>query len=460
MANLPELNEFTEGVYQLETSDPVLGGADGMTNVPIKALVNRTRWLKAQVDALAEAVEGAIDEAYVQAELAKLQFKAPVRVATTTNITLSALQTIDGVSLLVGERVLVKNQSAASQNGIYVVQTSAWIRAADMDADAEVRPGMAVVVSGGTLQGDTIWILSTDGTITVGTSAMAFRNLTDGFARLDLVTSLDDANVKLTGDQTIAGAKTFSGVVAHTGVGPSTGFTLANVHGAPGRFYGTTGDGADPTTANVRISSWYGIGFSPSTSGQAVPYGENAVWIDVRNGHMGTRGNITTNGDRFYHDSLGLPFQMGPGSGTGDANIYGHFVGAGKTLGWFTNGGAGAMSLDGVGNFSASGNISANGNIQPLGQFIGNGAGITNLSSAAVLNATAGASVGAVGTYAFLARRPASATSPGDTVAGSNLRYSDGGGNAGGTPSGTWLAMGMTINSTSDGGSTLWLRIS
>jgi hypothetical protein len=184
MANLPELNEFTEGVYQIETSDPVLGGVDGITNVPIKALANRTKWLKAQVEAIEAAVEAAIDAAYVQAELNKLPFKAPARVATTTNITLSGLQTIDGVSVLAGERVLVKNQSTASQNGIWLAQTSAWTRAADMNEDAEVVPGMAVVVSGGTLQGDTIWTLSTDGTITVGTSDMAFKNFTEGLATL------------------------------------------------------------------------------------------------------------------------------------------------------------------------------------------------------------------------------------------------------------------------------------
>jgi hypothetical protein len=184
MANLTELNEFTAGVYQIETTDPVLGGADGITNLPMKALVNRTRWLKNQVDALALAVANVVDEAYVQGELNKLAYKAPVRAATTTNITLSGTQTIDGVGLLIGNRVLVKNQTVPSQNGIYLVQSSAWIRSADMDADSEVQPGVAVVVSGGTSQADTIWILSTDGVINVGTSAMAWRDVTFGLAPL------------------------------------------------------------------------------------------------------------------------------------------------------------------------------------------------------------------------------------------------------------------------------------
>ncbi|MFJ7792901.1 hypothetical protein [Pseudomonas sp. NPDC096950] len=54
MADLPELNEWTEGIYQLETSDPVLGGPDGIDNLQGKQLANRTRWLKGKIDSLIE----------------------------------------------------------------------------------------------------------------------------------------------------------------------------------------------------------------------------------------------------------------------------------------------------------------------------------------------------------------------------------------------------------------------
>lgn len=178
MANLPELNEFTTGVYQIETSDPVLGGVDGITNVPLKALVNRTKWLKGQVDALNTAIESAIDAAYVAAELNKLPFKAPVAAVTTTNITLSGLQTIDGVSVTAGQRVLVAAQSTAAQNGIYTAQASAWVRSDDMNADAEIQAGVQVMVTGGSIYADTIWHLLTDGTITIGTTAQTWKCLT------------------------------------------------------------------------------------------------------------------------------------------------------------------------------------------------------------------------------------------------------------------------------------------
>ncbi len=114
----------------------------------------------------------------VAAELAKLDSKQSVRVATTAAIVLSGLQTIDGVSVAVGNRVLVKNQAAAATNGIYVAAAGAWARAADADSAAKVTPGMRVAVEQGAANADTIWMLTTDGSITLGTTALTFTNIT------------------------------------------------------------------------------------------------------------------------------------------------------------------------------------------------------------------------------------------------------------------------------------------
>jgi hypothetical protein len=78
------------------------------------------------------------------------------------------------VTLATGDRVLVKNQDTASENGIYVVQASgAAVRATDFDADAEVTPGAFTFVEEGT-QADSGWVLTTDGAITVGTTGLTF----------------------------------------------------------------------------------------------------------------------------------------------------------------------------------------------------------------------------------------------------------------------------------------------
>lgn len=110
----------------------------------------------------------------VQNSAAGITAKDAVRVATTANITLTAAQTIDGVSVIAGDRVLVKNQTTASENGIYVCAAGAWARSADADTAADVKSGMFAFVCEGTVNADSGWILSTDGAIVVGTTSMTF----------------------------------------------------------------------------------------------------------------------------------------------------------------------------------------------------------------------------------------------------------------------------------------------
>jgi len=115
-------------------------------------------------------------KAYVDSLSNGLDVKASVRAATTGNITLSNTQTIDGIALSVGDRVLVKNQTTGSQNGIYVVASGAWTRASDFDntPDIEVSPGTFFFVEEGTTQADNGYVVSNDGAITIGTTAITF----------------------------------------------------------------------------------------------------------------------------------------------------------------------------------------------------------------------------------------------------------------------------------------------
>lgn len=125
----------------------------------------------AVVLATREYVDLAISEA-----LDKQDFKHSVLVATTANIALSGLQTIDGELLADGARVLVKDQAQAKANGIYVVSASgAWKRAPDADTSIEVTPGLFVSVEKGTAHGDSVWQLVTDAPIVLGTTALVFE---------------------------------------------------------------------------------------------------------------------------------------------------------------------------------------------------------------------------------------------------------------------------------------------
>lgn len=115
----------------------------------------------------------------LQAAIRGLDWKDSVRAATTGSITLSGTQSVDGVTLVAGDRVLVKDQASAA-NGIYVVAAGAWSRSADADASAEVTPGLAVSVEEGTTNGDKSFILTTNAPITVGTTTLSFSVLGGG----------------------------------------------------------------------------------------------------------------------------------------------------------------------------------------------------------------------------------------------------------------------------------------
>ncbi len=126
------------------------------------------------------------------------EWKSDVRVATTASITLSGLQTVDGVSLVAGDRVLVKDQGGTRSdpaNGIYEAQTGAWNRAPDADMDDEVNQCMAVLVEEGNGNIDSAWILRTSNPITLGTTALEFTPLNLDWTVDQGAKNIHDANI-------------------------------------------------------------------------------------------------------------------------------------------------------------------------------------------------------------------------------------------------------------------------
>ncbi len=116
------------------------------------------------------------NKAYVDSIAQGLRWKEPARVATTGNITLSGLQTIDGVSVAEGNRVLVINQTNATENGIYVASSGSWSRSGDADTGSELVSA-ALFVSEGTTNGDKGFVC-TNNEIIIGTTNITFVTFT------------------------------------------------------------------------------------------------------------------------------------------------------------------------------------------------------------------------------------------------------------------------------------------
>ena len=195
----------------------------------------------------------AASKAYVDATKQGLDVKDSVRVATTANGTLASAfangETVDGVTLATGDRILLKNQTDASENGVYTVNASgAPTRATDFDADSEVTGGAFFFIEEGTVNADSGFVVSTNGDITVGSSDIAFTQFSGtgsitagaGLAKSGstLSVNVDDSTLEINSD-TLRIKTTYTGQSSITTLGTITtgtwnGSTIAVANGGTG----------------------------------------------------------------------------------------------------------------------------------------------------------------------------------------------------------------------------------
>lgn len=225
----------------------------------------------------------AVTKDYADNLRAGLSVKDPVRVASTANIAIATggLLTIDGIVLVAGDRVLLKDQTTSAENGIYIASSGSWTRSTDADNSpvGEVVAGMAVWVNEGTINSDSRWVLTTNGTITLGTTGLTFTKdfqASDIVAGTGLTKSGSTLNVGGTANRITANADsidiasnyagqtsittvgtistgTWQGTdvgVAHGGTGASNAVTARINLGAIGKYAVDIGDGS-ATTFNV-----------------------------------------------------------------------------------------------------------------------------------------------------------------------------------------------------------------
>jgi hypothetical protein len=166
---------------------------------------------------------------YVDTVAQGLDTKASVRAATTTNITLSGTQTIDGVDLIVNDRVLVKNQTTNTQNGIYVVAAGAWSRAADANTTPELVSAFTFVEEG-TVNADTGWVSTFNPGDAIGSSAVIFVQFSAAgayTAGTGMTATGNTFNVIGTADRITANANSID--IASTYAGQTSIVTLGEV---------------------------------------------------------------------------------------------------------------------------------------------------------------------------------------------------------------------------------------
>lgn len=217
--------------------------------------------------------QDAATKSYVDAVQSGLDVKESVRAATTANITLSGEQTIDGVSVVTGDRVLVKEQSTASENGIYIVDSGAWTRATDFDDDAEVTGGAFTFVEEGTSHADSGWVLATDDPITVGTTALSFSQFS-GAGQIDAGDGLTKSGSTLNvGGGTGIAVDASSVNIATTYAGQTSITTLGTITSGTweastiGISYGGTGaTTADAARSNLGATGKFSANVGDGTS--------------------------------------------------------------------------------------------------------------------------------------------------------------------------------------------------
>ena len=164
-------------------------------------------------------------------QISDIDYKQAVRVVTTVNVANlagGAPNTVDGVNLVKNDRVLVKGQDTASQNGLYYVTTlgtgsnGVWQRTLDGNETGEIQAGMLVMVTEGTSFKDTQWKLTTNNPIIIGTTALTFElnvstnAISNGNSNVTIASLGGNANVSIGG-------------IANVAVFTTTGFTANNI---------------------------------------------------------------------------------------------------------------------------------------------------------------------------------------------------------------------------------------
>ena len=292
-------------------------------------------------------------KSYVDSLVQGLSWKNSVRAATTANITLSGTQTVDGVALVAGDRVLVKSQTTATQNGVYIVAAGAWTRSVDMDGSPDVGEvnGAAVYATDGTTNGDTTWT-QTATIAAVGTQAMVFAQLSGS----STVNASTLSGTTLNPTVVNSSLTSVGTITSGTWAGSYGGFTATNTAGAYVSGGGTPG----LTFVNGGTGSWRNASLVSQIDGSLTwTFYDNSLNTGVtflnvgRVGSSSTASTITFASNVFNLAVGAGGLQLNSSSGTAGQVLTSNGTGAAPT--WATPSGGTATALSGTSTMPGNG---------------------------------------------------------------------------------------------------------
>jgi hypothetical protein len=308
-------------------------------------------------------------------------FKNSARVATTTNVTLNgaAPSVVDGITLLVKDRVLVRSQSTASQNGIYrvsVVGTGAngtWVRAQDADTSDKLTPGTTLSVEEGSTLGGKLYRMTSTGTITIGSTAINWTDVSGGGG----AASGNNGQIQFNDTNAFGGA-------TYLYYNKTTGQVTANADIAST----TTTTGALTVTGGVGVSGSLNVGANVTVAGNVLPSANitynlgspSQRWKDLFLAGNTINLNGATisavDGSITFQNSLGGSFSVTGSTGGQSTGTFGNLVANSGVVSSST--GTGALII--TGGAGISGALNVGGNVVVTGGLTVNGT-TTNINT-------------------------------------------------------------------------------
>ena len=301
------------------------GGSIGQTTAVTDATITNLTLTTGTISTAPTANNDLVNKAYVDAAAQGLQLLQPAAVATTTNLaSLSGLLTIDGVTVTAGQRVLVKDQTSAQFNGVYVAAAGAWSRSTDTDTYAELQ-NIYLFVTSGTVNAGTAWGTTNHGTGTIDVTPINWVQIANTAiytAGTGLTLAANQFSITNTGVSAASyGSSTQVGAFTVNAQGQLTSASSVAIaiaasqiaSGTVGISQGGTNGSATPTAGAIAYGTGTAYAFSAAgTLGQVLTSAGASVptWTTASSLSVGTATNLAGGATNS------IPYQSGAGATT------------------------------------------------------------------------------------------------------------------------------------------------